>query len=93
MNQKSHIKIQFPINYSNDQFSQAEFKKAVKKLQAKFSITKEKATELTEDIIKCLIHENKPPDAINHEIESLCCPFWTFLRNKSIPETIEFYKR
>jgi len=82
----------FPILYNNYSISEQLFNHAVAKLQAKFNIDLKKATELTEDIIKCLIHENKPPETMKHEIESLCCPFWTFLRNKSIPETIEFYK-
>jgi hypothetical protein len=37
-------------------------------------------------------YENEPPEAINHEIDSLSRPFLAFLRDKTIPETIKFYK-
>ena len=89
---KSDLKISFPIIYGDYQLSKREFNHAVAKLQAKFNIDLKKATELTEDIIKCMIHENEPPEALEHETDSLCCPIWTFLRNKTIQETIEFYK-
>ncbi len=85
--------IYFPIPYSTHQITKEQFLIAVEKLMQKFDITVERAAEITEDIIKAMILENKPPSALEHEINALAYAGWDFLREKSIEEVIGMLKK
>jgi len=61
-------KLLFPITYATNQIFQEQFQIAVEKLMQKFDITKERATEIAEDIIKAMISENKPYSSLEVEI-------------------------
>ena len=78
----------FPITYSTHQITQKQFLLAAEKLMQKFRITKERAIELTENIIK-----NKPPNDLEHEIQGLACAYWHFLSGESIQSVIEKCKK
>ena len=83
----------FPITYATHQITQEQFLIALEKLMQKFDITKERATEITEDIIKAMILENKPNSSLADEINNLSDAGWQFLRKKSIQEVIEKTKK
>ena len=83
-------KISFPIIHGNCSVCKKEFKAAVLKLQQKFNIDLNHATNLAEDLIKCMICENKSDDNLEHEVNSLGCPIWSFLKNQNISEVIDW---
>ena len=85
-------KILFPIIYNSNQITEEQFLIAIEKLMQKFNITKTKAYELAEDIIKLIITQNKPPSDLAHNIEDLGSDEWEFLREKSIAEVINEYE-
>ena len=79
----------FPITYNTQKITQELFLIAVEKLTRKFKITKDRAIELAEDIIKAMITENKSASDLALEIDELSYSGWEFLRENSIREVIE----
>lgn len=85
--------ISFPITYNSNQITKTQFLIAVEKLMQKFSINQDRAVEITEDIIKAIVCENKPSGVLEYEIDGLVYHGWNFLREESLSDVIEKYKK
>ncbi|MFA5879450.1 MAG: hypothetical protein WC860_04665 [Candidatus Margulisiibacteriota bacterium] len=79
----------FPIIYNEYSINEQVFNIAVEKIMQKFDLSHERAIELTEDIIKAMILENKPANNLEHEIDGLVYSNWHYLRYQSIEEIIK----